>query len=174
MISRLTYRSRQFWNALISPNKRVRNEVLMDTLSPAQLMLFRRMQPSEQIHAYNVFKRLAAEGHTDPDLLRAGLLHDVGKILYPLSIFERVMIVIGKRFFRKAAKEWAEGPLSGLRRAFVVAERHPDWGADLAKQAGAPDPTVELIRRHQETPIDHPMPGIESQLADLQAADNAS
>ncbi len=174
MISRLTYRSRQFWNVLISPRKRVRSEALMGCLSPSQLMLFRRMQPSEQIHAYQVYKRLGAAGQTDPDLLRAALLHDVGKILYPLSIFERVMIVVGKRFFRKRTKEWAEGPLDGLRRPFVVAERHAEWGADLASQAGAPARTVELIRRHQDAPLADTGPEIEHLLAALQAADNAS
>lgn len=144
----------------------------MECLSPAQLLLFRRMQPAEQVHAYQVYKRLAADGQASPELLQAALLHDVGKILYPLSIFERVLVVVAKRLFRQAAMEWAKGPARGWRRPFVVAEQHATWGADLAAQAGASPRTVELIRRHQEAAPENPAAGLELQLAALQAADD--
>ena len=76
----------------------------MPYLTPAQLSLFRQMQPSEQVHAYQIFKHLETAGQTNPDLLAAALLHDVGKILYPLSIFDRVIIVLGKRLFPERRK----------------------------------------------------------------------
>jgi hypothetical protein len=173
-ISRLTYRSRQFWNALLSPNKRVPSEALLPHLSSAQIVLFRRMQPAEQLHAYQLFKDLESAGQTTPDLLTAALLHDVGKILLPLSILDRVVIVLGKYFFRKASRRWAAGTPHGLRLPFVVAEHHAGWGADLACQAGATQLSVELIRRHQDTPNPNPDSQIERLLAALQAADNES
>jgi hypothetical protein len=173
-ISRLTYRSRQFWNALLSPGKRVPNEALLPHLSPTQLILFRRMQPSEQVHSYQIFKHLQTAGQVTPDLLTAALLHDVGKILAPLSIFDRVVIVLGKRFFPKAAARWGEGTLHGWRRPFVVAEQHAGWGADLASQAGATALTVELIRCHQDSSIENLDKHTEKLLAALQAADNES
>ncbi|HEY5269183.1 MAG TPA: HD domain-containing protein [Anaerolineales bacterium] len=167
MLSRLAYRTRQFWNALPGPRKRVETEALLPHLPPAQIVLFRRMQPSEQTHAYQMLERLKAAGQIDPDLLAAALLHDVGKVLYPLSLLDRVVIVLGKRFFRQRARRWSEGTPSRLRRPFVVAAHHPDWGADLAEQAGASPRTVDLIRRHQDIPsIDDPL------LATLQSADD--
>ena len=172
--SRLAYRSRQFWNALLSPRKRVQSEVLLPYLTPTQLILFRRMQPSEQVHAFQLFKRLKAAGHADIDLLTAALLHDAGKILYPLSIFDRVAIVLGKRLFRRASQRWAEGTPRGLRLPFVVAARHAGWGAELASQAGASTRTVELIRRHQDPPVPNPGSRTERLLAALQAADDES
>ena len=171
-ISRLTYRSRQFWNALISPSKRVASEALLPHLNPAQLVLFRRMQPAEQVHAYQIFKRLEMSGQTTPDLLTAALLHDVGKILVPLSIFDRIVIVLGSHLFRKAALRWAEGTPHGWRLPFVVAEQHAGWGADLASQAGATPLMVELIRRHHDSPVRNPDSHTELLLAALQAADN--
>ena len=171
-ISRLTYRSRQFWNALLSPSKRVTNEALLPHLNSAQIVLFRRMQPAEQVHAYQIFKRLETAGQTTPDLLIAALLHDVGKILVPLSIFDRIVIVLGKRLFRGAARRWAEGTPHGFRLPFVVAEHHAEWGADLASQAGATSLTVELIRRHHDPAQPHPDSSSEILLAALQAADN--
>ena len=173
-ISRLTYRSRQFWNALLSPGKSVPTEALLPHLNSAQFILFRRMQPAEQVHAYQIFKRLQSSGQVAPELLTAALLHDVGKILVPLSIFDRVMIVVGKRLFRSAALRWAEGTPHGLRRPFVVAAHHADWGADLASQASAPALTVELIRHHQDGPRQNPDSDTEFLMAALQAADNES
>ena len=167
MLSRLAYRTRQFWNALFGSRKQVETEVLLPHLTPSQMVLFRRMQPSEQAHAYQILERLKTAGQTDPDLLAAALLHDVGKVLVPLSIFDRVVIVLGKRFFRRRVMRWSEGTPSRLRRPFVVAAHHPAWGADLAEQAGASPRTVDLIRRHQDDPsVDNPL------LAALQAADD--
>ena len=173
-ISRLTYRSRQFWNALLSPSKRVTNEALLPHLNSAQIVLFRRMQPAEQVHAYQIFKRLETAEQTTPDLLIAALLHDVGKILVPISIFDRMVIVLGKRLFRRAARRWGEGTPHGWRLPFVVAEQHAGWGADLASQAGASALAVELIRRHHDSPMRNPDSHIEHLLAALQAADGES
>ncbi len=172
MISRLTYRSRQFREALFAPYKRIPSEALLSQLTPAQLSLFQRMQPSEQTHAYRIFKRLETSGQSDPDLLAAALLHDVGKILHPLSIFDRVLIVLGKALIPKAARRWASGTPHGLRLPFVVAANHADWGAELAYQAGSSVLCVELIRRHHD--IHRPNPGshTEALLDALQAEDD--
>ncbi len=167
MPSRLVYRTRQFWNALPGTRKPVETEALLPHLSPTQIFLFRRMQRSEQIHAFQVLKLLKAAGQTDPDLLSAALLHDVGKVLFPISLFDRVLIVLGKAFFPRQARRWSEGTLDRFHRPFVVAAHHPDWGADLAEQAGASPRTVELIRHHQDISSND-----DQQLAALQAADD--
>jgi hypothetical protein len=174
ILSRLAYRSRQFRDALPGSRKRIPGEALLPFLTPALLGLFQRMQPSEQAHAYQVFKHLETAGQTDPDLLAAALLHDVGKILRPLSIFDRVIIVLGKRLFPGAAQHWAEGRPRGLRMPFVVAAQHADWGADLASQAGATSRSVELIRHHHEARLPYPDSDIGRLLAALQAADDES
>jgi hypothetical protein len=174
MFSRLAYRARQFWNALLSPGKRVTSEVLLPYLSTTQLILFRRMQPSEQVHAFQVLQRLKESGQSDGDLLAAALLHDVGKILSPLSIFDRVTIVVGKRLFPKEARQLSEGPLTGGGRPFVVAARHAEWGADLVEQAGASRRTVDLVRKHQDPSRPDPQTRNERLLALLQAADDES
>jgi hypothetical protein len=91
----------------------------------------------------------------------------VGKVLSPLSLCDRVIIVLGNRFFRRKANLWSEGTPGRLARPFMVAAQHPGWGADLAEQAGASSKTVDLIRRHQNSPpIDDPL------LKALQAADS--
>jgi hypothetical protein len=148
--SRLAYRSRQFWNALHSPGVQVEIDALLPYLSTTQIILFRRMHASEQAHAYIVLRRLLAMMYTNSDLLTAALLHDVGKIQSPLSLFDRVVIVLGRHFFPDAVWRWGEGVPRGLRRPFVVAAQHPFWGADLAAAAGASTRTCDLIRHHQD------------------------
>jgi putative nucleotidyltransferase with HDIG domain len=172
MLSRLTYRSRQFRNTLFGSRKQIPSEAVLAYLTPAQFSLFQRMQPSEQEHAYSICRSLEITGQSNPDLFTAALLHDVGKILHPLSIFERVMVVMGKYLFRGATRRWAAGTPRGLRRPFVVAANHARWGAELARQAGATPLAVDLIRRHHEALLPNPAWLVERLLAALQSADN--
>ena len=169
LISRLAYRTRQFWKALAGPHMRVETETLQPHLTRLQIDLFRRMQASEQVHAFKVLEHLKAAGQTDPDLLAAALIHDAGKSLHPPTVLDRVIVVLGSRFFRKGAARWSAGVPAGLHRPFVVAANHPAWGADLAIQAGASARTIDLIRRHHD-----PLSPDDPLLIALQAADDAN
>ncbi len=169
MDSRLAYRARQFWSFLAGPRIQVRTEILLPYLPSSQITLFYHMRATEQEHGYLVFERLKATGQTEADLLAAALLHDVGKILYPPALLERVVVVLAHRFLKSSARRWSEGAPTGLRRPFVVAAKHAAWGADLARQAGASPRTVDLIRRHHD-----PSPADDPQLAALQAVDDTN
>jgi hypothetical protein len=151
--SRLAYRSRQFRGALLMPRRPVTDDLLRPHLSSAQIVLFRRMQPSEQAHAFQVLERLTAAGHADPDLLAAALLHDAGKALAPLSLVDRALVVLARQFLPAAARRWGSGEPRGFFRPFVTAAQHPAWGANLAAAAGASPRTCDLIRRHQDVPV---------------------
>ena len=76
------------------------------------------------------------------------------------------MIVLGKKLFPRLISRLGRGTPQSFRRPFVVAERHADWGADLAARAGASTMTVNLIRRHQDFPTNG-----DPLLLALQAAD---
>jgi hypothetical protein len=144
------YRLEQFWLALraVAPSD---NQLApaREVLNPAQMKLFTRMQSSEQIHSLRVIGTLQAEGQTNPDLLVAALLHDIGKIRYPLRLWERIFIVLGKTFLPDRVKSWGDGTRRRWARPFEVAQQHPLWGAQLAQDAGATPLAVSLIRRHQ-------------------------
>ena len=173
---RAAYRLRQFWQALFAKPTPAGLAPARALLSPAQMALFSQLQPSEQVHALQVLSRLAAQGETQPDLLVAALLHDIGKLRAPLRPWERASVVLGKRLFPARVQRWgaASQPQDGWRRAFVAAQQHPAWGAALARSAGVSLLTEALIRRHQQPPA----PGADSLednlLRKLQAVDNES
>jgi hypothetical protein len=156
-VSRIVYRSRQFLEALFSAPLADDLGMVSDLLNPAQMALFRQMHRSEQAHSIRVMRAVLSNcegsGKTyQHDLLVAALLHDAGKSCYPLHIWERVLIVLGKRFFHGAVRKLGSREPVGWWRAFVVSEHHARWGAELAARAGASRLTVDMIRRHQDRP----------------------
>ena len=172
-LTRLAYRSRQFWQALFGPRTQVEVAEILPYLSLSQVVLFKRMQAAEQAHALRVFARLKAAGQNDRDLLVAALLHDVGKVLVPMTLLERVVIVLAKRISPRVLDSWGVGRPRGLRRPFVIAAQHAGWGADLAARAGASSGAVDLIRRHQDPTDPSPASRTGRLLAALQQADDA-
>jgi HD superfamily phosphohydrolase len=155
------YRTRQFWLAL--RNQPVQEDFMQAqaVLTRPQMELFLRLQPSEQTHSLSVFRALQAQGEASPDgcnreILVAALLHDVGKSRFSLHLWERVLIVLGRAIFPRQVVRWgrlagtSRKDHTGLRRAFIVAEQHPLWGAEMAAAAGASPLAITLIRRHQD------------------------
>ena len=143
-------------------------------LTPPQLVLFRQLQPFEQRHAFKVLSALMTSGQKDPDLLKASLLHDIGKIHYPLSIWERVLIVVMKRIFPGLAQKWGQETPQGLSKPFVVAFHHAEWGADLAARAGTTKFCIDLIRRHEDSPLEKTVSRKDRLLLLLQQADDSN
>jgi hypothetical protein len=174
MLARILYRIRQFWLALTAAPAPETLEQARLLLSKEQNALFQALPPGEQAHALQVYRRLKDHGETHPDLLCAALLHDIGKGQAPLRVWERITIVLARAVFPDKMSVWGRGPASGWRRPFVVAEQHPEWGAELAAQTGASPLTVALIRRHQELFNDRPTSAEEHLLGRLQAADDQS
>lgn len=173
--ARLSYRIRQFWHVLRpAPIDDQDLSLVREVLTPRQMGLFRAMGAAEKAHALRVLKTLQAWGETDHDLLVAALLHDAGKLRCPLAVWERALAVVARRLFPERAKAWGHGRPRGWRRAFVVAEQHPYWGAQMAAESGASPLAVNLIWRHQEPPSTIPTTQEDRLLRTLHAADNDS
>lgn len=153
-MSKVSYRVGQFWNALTAVPEQPALTEISGILSPQLMALFTQMQPAEQAHSLSVYCKIRSAGLENKDLWVAALLHDVGKVKFPLNLWERVEIVLFNKIAPEKAHNWGLAQPAGWRKPFVVAVQHPDWGADLAKQAGASPLTVSLIRRHQEHAVE--------------------
>ena len=165
--TRVRHRVAQFFRTFWAPRLPVDEAYAARYLPLALMDLFRRMSRAEQHHGIAICRALEAQGLRSPDLLTAALLHDVGKIVAPPRLWERVIVVLGEAMIPQQAACWSQGAPRGLRRGFVVRRMHPAWGADLAAQAGASPRAVALIRRH------HDAPGDDVELAALQAVDES-
>jgi putative nucleotidyltransferase with HDIG domain len=150
----MVYRVRQFWRSVTLKTEADDLERAKAQLSPVQWELFNRLQPAEAAHAIMVFRKLLERGENQPDLLTAALLHDIGKLAYRLNPFERAMVVVVSALMPQHAQHWGELPaegwqaLPGWRKAFIVAEQHATWGAEMARQAGVSAMAEALIRQH--------------------------
>jgi hypothetical protein len=176
--SRFLYRSRQFWHAISNRTSQQEVELIKSVLTDPQIELFQRMQPSEQAHSIVVLNELLQQEEQNPDLLVAALLHDVGKSRAPLRVWERVMIVVVRALCQECIHKWGKmeqeeaEKIQGWRRAFIVAEQHPAWGADLAAACGTSPLATALIARHQEQLSSGTNTEEEILLSKLQAVDD--
>ena len=146
----MSYRARQFWQALTAVPAAENLERARQVLSPQLMALFLNQTASEQVHSLNVFLQLYDQGERSADLLSAALLHDIGKSRYPLRIWEKVVVVIGRTLAPRQTELWGQAEPRGWKRPFVVAGQHAAWGAELAAAGGASPSTVELILRHHD------------------------
>jgi len=164
------YRLQQFKLAVDPDIQPVPIKELTQFLNGSQITIFRELQPFEQQHAYSVLEKLKADGCDQAELLKAALLHDIGKILYPLKPWERAMIVITRQIAPSLFHTLGQRKPTGFFKAFAVASRHAEWGADLVTKTGASEVLVELVRHHE----DDPLPGQDPLLISLQKADDSS
>lgn len=147
---RILYRIRQAWQAgIVNPRPSDLSQ-LTGILTPPMLEIFNRQKPFEKAHSIQVYQQLVRTGEKCEDLLIAALLHDIGKIRFPLHLWERAVIVLFRSLFPDASRNWGTGEPAGWRRPFVVAENHPVWGKEIALQAGVSPLTATIIERHQE------------------------
>jgi hypothetical protein len=177
---RILYRMRQFWRMVSVKAGPIELKQVAVVLSPEQMALFIQLQPGEKFHAMTMFRRLIEQGEKQPDLLVAALLHDVGKLHYRLNPLERAMVVMVhvimpgqvRQLGRLAPNEWESLP--GWRKAFIVAEQHAGWGAEMAHLAGVSALTETLIREHHHPNLHKTGDAEDSLLNKLWIVDNDS
>jgi hypothetical protein len=179
----ISYRLCQLWQALGKKPANNDLELVESVLTPSEISLFQRMDPSEQVHSIRVLRSLIDKGERQSDLLKAALLHDVGKSCFPLRLWERGLIVLAKAIFPQWVVRWGSKPLlagqppSGWRRGFIISQQHAEWGAQMTEEVGMSPLAASLIRYHQDglpsNSLDFELPEHRLLLA-LQAADEES
>lgn len=173
MAKTASYRVAQFFRALTARVSEEEVEQATRFLTPEARALFCRQAIQDQRHALDVYRTLQQAGHTDPRLLAAALLHDVGKAAGRLPSSYRAVIVLMERLAPRMLARLSQGESSLLDGPFVVHARHPERGARWAEEAGCSPLTGALIRRHEEK-LDYDQTEEDQFLAILQAADGAN
>ncbi|MFA5550710.1 MAG: HD domain-containing protein [Trueperaceae bacterium] len=133
-------------------------------LEGGEAQLFLRLPPTERLHGIEVARRLLARTPTaEPVLVRAALLHDVGKLGTPHFFLWRVLTHLLPE--AQVSAEPRRAGLAGARQARV---HHPGYGAALIRLAGGAEEVARLVERHHDE-LDAANP--RSDLALLKAAD---
>lgn len=165
---------RQTWQLVSAWVRPIDDDQARAYLTPAEFGLYLKMPRATRQHHLRVLNCLLAAGHHHPSLLKAALLHDVGKIRYSFALPEKVLVVLTKAFAPSLFKKWSAGEPRGWRRPFVMSLRHPEWSAEMGAAVGMDELSLDLIRRHQTRLTQPPQTEADHLLLLLQAADDRS
>lgn len=117
------------------------------------------MNRVDRQHACLVAKKLLARCPQAPALLvRAALLHDVGKTDYPLTVFTRILVHL-----YTPPHLPAEPRLRGLRGAWQLKLHHGRYGAQMIRAAGGSEAVARLVARH-DRPAGDPLAALLKQV----------
>jgi hypothetical protein len=151
MFSQAFLRGRQLVRSLrAQPLDRAELETVSRVLNSGQLKLFLQLPVYEQRHALNVYNTLVVGGYDNPELLQAGLLHDIGKFDAAtgrsIPVWGKVANVVlskigGKNLVSRLAKEQP----ASWRYVFWLQTHHEQRGAKLAQAAGSSPQVVALL-----------------------------
>ncbi|HWQ71195.1 MAG TPA: HD domain-containing protein, partial [Desulfitobacteriaceae bacterium] len=117
-------------------------------------ILFCQQALPEQRHALEVTKSLENAQKTFnlkpeeyQDLIIAALLHDCGKSLVKLYLWQKILIVLINRC-PLPLKKYLNSKPGFLTHTLNIAHQHAEWGESLAKEAGLNQKICLLIRQH--------------------------
>lgn len=123
-------------------------------LPASAFSIFLKQALPEQRHALDVTKSLEIELKSlalRPDeyqnLIIAALLHDCGKSLAAVHMWQRILIVLVDIFPPQLKKYMGAKP-GHLSVALNISYHHAQWGETLAKEAGLNQQICLLIRQH--------------------------
>ncbi|MCU0498392.1 MAG: HD domain-containing protein [Anaerolineae bacterium] len=167
------YRLRQGIRALFAFARPMDYDLAARYLSVDELRLFRQMRRNEQWHSLNVLRSVLTQGDTPRELAVAALLHDVGKIRYPMAIWQKSLAVVIVKLFPRHAQRWSQAD-ERVRwaRPLIVKARHPQWSGELLLATHSHPLAIWLVTHHQDAAdlwLEHPDFKL---LQRLQAADN--
>ncbi len=113
-------------------------------LPAAEFRLYQAMDPRDRQHACEVARALLARhpGVTD-ELVRAALLHDVGKSGRRYRVLERILVHL------LPERQLAPEPrLPGLAGALQMKQHHHAYGAEMIRAAGGSEGVARLVAHH--------------------------
>jgi hypothetical protein len=129
-------------------------EWVTKTLPASAFFLFRKQALPEQSHALAITRSLKKARKTldlNPEeyenLIIAALLHDCGKSLVKLHLWQKILIVLINGC-PQLFKKYLEAKPGFLTLTLNIAHQHAKWGESLAKEAGLNQQVCLLIGQH--------------------------
>ncbi|MGZ4714173.1 MAG: hypothetical protein ACXVJ7_15505 [Acidimicrobiia bacterium] len=124
---------------------------MASVLTPSELPLYTRLTSTDRrhlVHSGREVERLAT-GPADPVLIRASILHDVGKYHAGLGVLGRsCSTVLAYGLGHERVRSWSTRP--GWRGRIGRYERHGELGAAELRAAGSPTMVVDWAALHHD------------------------
>lgn len=148
----IRYRITQFARQIAPRRMGPVDAALRAELQPAEWDLVARLTIGDRAHLFDTWRRLNETGCHDSDVLKAAILHDIGKVDDRGRVYlaHRVSMVMLRRFAPRLLNLLAGNSVPGWRYGFYLAIEHPRVGAELARLAGCNPRTCWLIAHHQD------------------------
>ena len=152
-------RVKQFYRAISAKLSVADRKFIEEKLPPAALHLFYAMHPADQYHALRVTRTAITLSEYAPAagdralLIRAALLHDVGRVKGDLDIWGKVWAVLFNRLLPQWSRDRAAARNTGnyISRILYIYYNHPEIGAEKLTEIGLLR-EAEIIRRHHAAP----------------------
>lgn len=153
-------RIKQFFHAITAKVSFADALYVREMLGMDETILFFAMSIEDQRHAIDVAhtvehlydkmseeKKEKIDGHI---LVKAALLHDVGRVKGDMKIHQKVLCVLLDKWDPQHARLLAKsnGDKGSLAHAFLAYYRHPKIGAEKLEEIGADSRIVYLVRHH--------------------------
>lgn len=141
----MLYRIGQFLKGLTA-HIPLEGTVLLDRyLNRQERKIFMELPKHERRHAiataFSVIN-LSSNSYNDT-MIKAALLHDIGKIKAKTGIIKKSVLVLMDRFLPSLSNK-----LSESMKMFYIYYNHPEVGADILKTLNTEDGVVDLVRYH--------------------------
>lgn len=168
---------KRIFNGWVPKLNKEERKLIDDYLDDAGKFLFSQMSKVDQRHCLTVAQTILTQaaylrGVKIKALVKAALLHDIGKVEGDFTLISRLFVGVVRRF-----KPTLRGKLAitnpktsweKIKYGCYVDLVHPARGAHMAKIFGIESAVVEMIRRHHDPPRDGQSP----ELTWLQTADS--
>lgn len=145
------YRVKQFCSAVTAKIDDDDKDFLNTYLNYNELQLFYRLSVYEQKHSINVAvyaKKLQETKCINSDIIvKAALLHDIGKIEKKLNVIEKSILVLLNKF--------TKGRIRYIKniKCIDIYYNHPEKGYDILKKYNIDNRVLYLVRNHHNKNI---------------------
>lgn len=145
------YRIKQFYWSITAKIDVEEKKYIKAHLNEREIALFNELQIYEKMHSIKVAKDIERLYNGDDDnkkmLIKAALLHDIGKIEKRLNIIDKSILVVMNKVTKGSMRKYMS-----LKKIDVY-YNHADFGYSILKKFGYDERLLYLIKNHHNDNI---------------------
>lgn len=141
------YRIKQFYWAVTSTISSGDRDFVKEYLNEDEIKLFAKLAVYEQKHCIKIAQDIKKICSTNERLIKAALLHDIGKVSRPLNLLEKSFVVVLDHLFRNKIKKYKN------IKIIDSYYNHGENGYKILKGYGYDERLLYLVKNHHNNDI---------------------